>query len=58
MASASLLNPVLPLAFSLPPISVFSPSTPPVVWAFLPAEVSAVLALLPLVRLSTKELVF
>jgi hypothetical protein len=28
------------------------------VWAFLPAVVSAVLGLLPLVRLSTNELVF
>jgi hypothetical protein len=58
MASASLLKPVSPLAFSWPPVSVFSPSMPPVVCAFLPAVVSAVLALLSLVRVSTNELVF
>ena len=58
IASASLLKPVLPLAFSWPPVSVFSPSMPPVVCAFLPAVVSAVLALLLLARVSTKELVF
>ena len=59
IASASWLKPVWPLAFSWSPVSVFSPSMPPVVCAFLPAAVvSAVLALLSLARVSTKEFVF